>query len=149
MPRAFQHAEWKASQQQQREYLAKATIVANPMTVWKHYQEGKLTRIDKDTLTAVYPVIYQEMVAKIVATAYSPKAPKLTRDQRMQLSTFTGMPMDGSLKNITEIQQALQQPAGGQQPQGGGGPQPSSRPRLKAPGLGTDTQRRTSGGAVQ
>ncbi len=99
-------------------------------------------------MMAVYPVIYQEQCAKLLSIAHGPKAPKLSASQIAQIDMYTGGAL-GTNRNLTDIQQALQQPAGGQQPQGGGGPQPSSRPRLKAPGLGTDTQRRTSGGAVQ
>jgi hypothetical protein len=145
-PRPFQHTEWKPSPQQQRDYLAKVEIASNPMVVWKHYEEGKLTKVDRDVLMAVYPVIYRDMVAQITATAFDPRAPELTRAQRMQLSTFTGMPMDGSMKNLTAIQQALQTQGGGQDQ--GGGPKPSSRPKLKSPGVQTDTQRRTAGVAT-
>jgi hypothetical protein len=144
-PRAFQRSdEWKPSPQQQRDFLSKVEIISNPMTVWQHYAEGRLTKVDRDTLKAGFPSIYQDMVDKIAATAFDPKAPGLSREQRLQLSTFTGMPMDGSLKNLTAIQEALQSGGSQQQPQSQG-PKPSSRPDLKSPSLQTDTQRITHG----
>lgn len=142
--RAFQENNWRPSPQQRRDFMAKVEIASNPMVVWQHYQEGRLTKVDRDTLMAVYPRIYQEMVAKIEAESRNPRGPKLAGDKVAQLDMFTGG-MLGSARNLPAIQQAL---TAQQQQQPQPGPRPSSRPKLKTPGVGTDTQRRTAGGAV-
>jgi hypothetical protein len=141
-PRPFQKSDWKPTAQQQRDYLAKVEIASSPMVVWQHYQDGKLTSLDRDVLMSVYPRIYQEMVGKIMATAYDPRAPPLSREKVAQLDMFTGGAL-GTSKNLQAIQEALT--AGQQQQQQAGGPSPSPRPKLRTPGVQTDTQRRTAG----
>lgn len=134
---------WKPSAQQKQEFMQKVGIVNNPMSVWQHYQSGHLTKIDRDTLQAVYPQIYGQMVNKIVATAYDPRGPALTSTQKMQLSMFTGQPLDNSLKNLKAIQSAIKtQPA----PQSQNSRPGQSSPNFSnLPSLQTESQRRVSG----
>jgi hypothetical protein len=77
------------------------------MTVWQHYQEGRLTKLDRDTMRGVYPVIYEEQCAKLLAIAHGPKAPKLSASQIAQIDMYTGGAL-GTNRNLTDIQQALQ-----------------------------------------
>jgi hypothetical protein len=142
-PRPFQKNEWNASPQQQRDFLEKVVVASNPMAVWQHYQEGKLTSADRDALMATSPRIYQEMVVKLQAAAHDPKGPKLSREQIAQVDMFTGGAL-GTTRNLKAIQDALT--AGQQQQQAQAAqPRPSSRPKLRTPGVQTDTQRRTAG----
>lgn len=140
-PSAFQKDDWKPTKQEQGDFLHKVSIVNDPMVVWAHYQDKTLDTIDRDTLKAVYPKIYQQMVDKIVLTAYDPRTPKLNHNDRMQLSMFTGIPLDESLKNIAAIQQSLSsQQTQPQQPKSTG--RASAHPKLKMPSLATSTQKR-------
>jgi hypothetical protein len=146
-PVPFQRDEWKPTRAQQQQFLDTVSVVQNPMVAVKRVAEGTVTRNDRETLKAVYPSIYRQMVEKVVQMAYDPKAKPLDHTARMRLSMFTGLPLDRSAKNMTAIQGALND--AGQQPQqqGGVGPKPSSRPHMKTPSLQTDAQRRESGGA--
>lgn len=148
-PQPFQRTEWKPTEAQQKGYIRKVEIALNPMTVWQHYQDGTLTRADRDTLKAVYPKTYDTMVSKILDAAHDPREPALSHNKRMMLSMFTGQPLDGGLKNLDSIQQAISTPATQSPQQGGGGPKPSSRPKMRAPSMQTDTTRRTYGGATK
>lgn len=140
-PKPFQRDEWTPTKQQQQDFLNRVKVVNDPMSVWKHYQDGTLSKTDRETLQAVYPKIYQEMVNKLMSTAYDPRQKPLSHEQRIQLSMFTGMPLDKSLSNIAQIQASLAPP-----------PPPQSKPtrRSRSKGNGeagssyqTPTQRRT------
>lgn len=125
--------EWQPSKQQQQDFLRKAAVVNDPMVVWHNYQTGSLTRTDRDALMATYPAIYRQMSERILAAAYDPTGPKPTYEQRLQLSMFTGVPLDASIKNSPQIQAALNMGASQQQPpqSQGGRPKPSSRPNFQ------------------
>jgi DNA-binding ferritin-like protein (Dps family) len=143
-PKPFQVNDWKPTKQQQQNFLNTVAVVANPMVVMQHYQDGSLTPADRDTLRAVYPKIYSQMVNKIMISAYDPNGPKLDHAQRMKISMFTGIDIDHALANIGAYQQALQPT--GQQPQGKGN---SHMKQAKGPTLAdmtmTSSQRRTFG----
>lgn len=144
-PKPFQKDDWKPSVKEQQDFLNKVKVVADPWSVMKHYQDGSLSKNDVQTLKAVYPKIYTEMVNKVLATAYDPTVKPLNQNQRLQLSTLTGLPLDSSLKNIVSLQQALQPiPAPPPPAQPKKAPKPSSRPKLEnAASLETSSQRRT------
>ena len=128
-PKAFQDNEWKPTKQQQLDFLSKVSVVNNPMSVWHNYQNDTITTLQRDTLKAVYPKIYSEMVNEIMKPAYDPRTKKLGYDDRMKLSAFTGIPFDNSIKNIAAIQQAVSAPSiPQQQPQSKH--RASSRPKL-------------------
>ena len=142
-PRPFQKDDWKPSMQQKQEFLQKVAVVNDPQIVWSHFQAGVMTKIDRDTLKAVYPTIYDQMVQKIVQTAYDPRNPPLDHNKRMKLSMFTGVPLDASLKNINSIQSAVAMPSAPQAPtKKQANPRPSRAPKFEhAPSLQTSTQR--------
>ena len=108
-------SDWKPSEKEKADFLRKVSIVNDPMSVWHSYQKGTLTPLDRDTLKAVYPAIYKEMVNKILQAAYDPNV-KVPHAQRIQLSMFTGVPLDSSLQNLSAIQQAVAPGVPPQQP---------------------------------
>lgn len=138
-PKPFQRDAWKPTDAQKEEFLNRVRVVNDPMTVFANYQAGTLTKSDRDTLQAVYPRLYQEMVSRIMAAAFDPRTPALSHQQRLQLSMFTGQPLDGSLRNLASIQQALASQPMQQQ----GSPRPSSRPHFsRSPSLQTESERK-------
>lgn len=143
-PKPFQKNDWTASKQQQQDFMKKLEVATNPNIIWKHYQEGTLNGIDRDVVKTIYPKIYQQFVDKIVQTAYNPKSKPLSHTQRMQLSIFSGVPLDSSLKNISSIQSAIQPVAQSntQQPH----KRASRAPKFEhSPSLLTESQKRTYG----
>ena len=149
----FSKNDWKPTKQQQAEFLQKVAVVNNPMVVWDHYKNGSMSKIERDTLMAVYPKIYNEMITKVVSTAYDPRTGPLTSDQQMKLAMFTNIPSLGpsGLKHIGKIQAVVSAPA----PAGTGGmagatqqakpPKPSRAPKFEhSPSLLSDSQARTS-----
>lgn len=105
----FQHTDWQPSKQDKSNFLNKVAIVNDPMTVWNHYQKNQLTSSDRDTLQAVYPNIYQQMKNKVLQTAYDPREKPLKYADRLQLSIFTGLPLDSSLNHIQDIQNSIKE----------------------------------------
>ena len=57
---------------------------------------------------AVYPKIYQEMVARVLSAAYDPRSPKVDKEGARLMSMFTGQALDSGTKNLAAIQQAVQ-----------------------------------------
>lgn len=125
----FQVDDWKPTKQQQQEFLNKVSVVVNPMSVWQKYQDNTITKADRDTLMAVYPKLYSQMVDKIMTTAYDPRSPKLSYNDRLKISTFTGKPLDPSLQNIAAYQQAVATPQQSGSTKSGKAPR-SSKPKL-------------------
>ena len=119
-------------------------MISIPYNHWNRYQDGTITTSDRNTLSAVYPSIYKQMVDKVLQAAYDPRNKPLSNAQTMHLSILTGLPLNQSLKNIAAIQAAIATPAQ-QAPQG---KQPKQRQRAPkwehAPSLETDVQRRSS-----
>ena len=147
-PKAFQADTWKPSKQQQAEFLQKVAVVNDPTIVWKKYQEGTLSKIDRDTLKAVYPATYQEYVNKLISIAYDPRTKPLTNEQTQKLSMFTGIPFNSGIKNVAAIQQAVAVPPtpAPQSTKKQSNPRPSRAPKFEhAPSLLTETDRRTYG----
>ena len=142
----FQDNSFEPTKLQKMNFKKQLAIQNNPMVVWKHFADGEMDGLDKQTMMAVYPKIYQRMVDQILQTAYDPRMGKVSANDRLQLSLFTGIPLDQSLKNISSIQQAVaaQQPQ--QHPQEPKPKRASSRPKFgHEPSYMTDSQRRTYG----
>lgn len=131
-PKAFQKDDWKPTKQQQTDFLEKVRVVNNPMVVWQKYQDHTISTLDRDTLRAVYPKIYGEMVNSVMQAAYDPRNKPLNYNDRMQLSQFTGIPFDNSIKNLQSYQQAVSSPSL-QQSAPPTKHRASSRPKLSMP----------------
>jgi hypothetical protein len=143
-PQPFQKDDWKPNKQDQIIFNRKLAIVMDPMQVWRHIQDHSVTQADVDTLKAVYPKIYEAMVEKTLNAAYDPRTGSVSHGTRMAVSTFTGAPLDQSIKNIANIQAAIKSPQAGQS--AGQIKKPSKAPKFdRSPTLTTDVQRRTYG----
>lgn len=148
----FEKDEWKPTKQQQIDFLDKVRVVNDPMSVFADYQKGYVNKNAVMTLKTVYPKIYNQIVQSVIAAAYDPRTPKLTYNQTMNLTTLTGMPMNSSMKNISNIQNAVSNqpqqspttPATGQH--GKGASRPSRAPKFdKAPSLLSSSDSRLYG----
>lgn len=142
-PKPFQKDFWQATAQQKADFLTKVSLVNNPMLVWNRYQAGTMGKLDREVLSAVYPRIYQKICDQIMIASYQQQLPY---DRRLQLSAFTGTPLDTSIANVGAIQQAITvKPPSSGQPQGGSQAPHHVPQTSRAPSLLTESQRRTSG----
>jgi hypothetical protein len=121
---------WQPTSAQARDFRTRVATAKDPYVAIDALTDGSLTKAHVETLQALAPKIYQEMVRKVIEHGASGKAKPLPYAERLRLSMLTGAPLDRSLEQIASYQQTFATA----DPQG----KPS---KLKGPQLGTDIQR--------
>ncbi len=125
----FSGTKWKPSDKELQDWEDKIAVVQNPFVVIDKLQNKTLTSSDVDAFRAVYPSLYDSVKGKIAEVAADPKkAGELPYAVRQKISLLTGVNLDP--QNTAFYQKTF---AKEDQKQKGS--------KIKAPNLGTDTQR--------
>lgn len=121
----FSQKKWKPSDLEISKWKKYVDTVENPMKALKDLRKGRMTVEQSETLKAVYPEIYQEVIQN-----FMDELPKLKEElpyqKRLQISLLFQVPTDYTLtpEFITQMQashqQSMQAEAG--KPQGGFSP---------------------------
>ena len=127
-------------------FLRRVRAVEDPMSMLDDLQAGRLRRAAVESVQAVYPELYQRIVAEVMRQSAEATA-EPTYAQRVALGTLLGAPTDPTLRPefVAGIQQlhaavGTSDPIG--QAQAGGMAQPQQRQAPDLAGqLGTETQR--------
>lgn len=88
-------------------------IVDNPYNILDSFMNNTITQKEVDTLRAIYPNIYNQMVNKIAEFAYSDKAIDLPFQTRLKLSLLMGIKLDQSLDTVGAYQANFAPPPAG------------------------------------
>jgi hypothetical protein len=121
---------WQPTSAQARDFRTRVATAKDPYVAIDALADGSLTKAHVETLQALAPKIYQEMVRKVIDHGASGKAKPLPYAERLRLSMLTGAPLDRSLEQIASYQQTFAT-----------APQQGKPSKLKGPQLGTDIQR--------
>ena len=120
---------------QKAEFLRVAKVIDKPTSVLERAKEGRLTPAEVTAVRTAYPnlanVMASQAIAKATQDASRGKVP--TYQQRLQLSTLTGAPLDATLRpNVINAYQQMFA-ASGSPPQSQQPAQPQLRAAGKAP----------------
>lgn len=121
----FSQKKWKPSDLEISKWKKYVDTVENPMKALKDLRKGRMTVEQSETLKAVYPEIYQEVIQN-----FMDELPKLKEElpyqKRLQISLLFQVPTDYTLtpEFITQMQASHQQSMQAEQskPQGGFSP---------------------------
>lgn len=92
----FVKTKWTPSAAAIASYQRKEEIAKDPFAIFKHVEDGTLSKDHVDALKAVYPGLYASIANKIASYSYSGEAKALPYNARTVLNTLTGVPYDRS-----------------------------------------------------
>jgi hypothetical protein len=119
-------AQWTPNAAQMADFRTRVKTVLDPYSAIDALTNGSLTKAHVETLQAVAPRLYGEMVKRISEFAMSGKAQPMPYAERLRLSLLTGAPLDRSLAQIAGYQQVFAQQAAAAK-------KPGAVPQLPAP----------------
>lgn len=95
-----------------REFENKVSVVADPMSVLKDLEAGRLNATKVDALKVVYPRLYEMIKDKITQSVVEAEGLDLSYDQQINLSLLMGEDLDESLTgaSMMRAQSAFQAP---------------------------------------
>ena len=112
---------WSPSKSETAKFSRYVAAVQNPMSVIEDIKHGRVASEGVEALREVYPRLYERVTKKLVEE-FAADGDKLSYQDRVQLSTLFGVPLDETMRPsfLVAIQQAYAATAP-QQGQGGGG----------------------------
>lgn len=108
---------YKPSSQELAKFARYVEIAENPKAAMKHLEAGTLTKEGVETLKAVYPETYKNIV-NATANYMGKYGPKLAYNKKLQLGLLLGVPTDPSMNS--SYLKKLQTGFSVQQPESGG-----------------------------
>jgi len=99
--------QWKPSDFQLKGFQERFEIVADPLSVLDHLENGSLTKNHMQSLKTVYPALHSKIQQKVLDSIVSQNY-TMNHTDRLKLSLVMGMPLDVSMMNISRSQQMYQ-----------------------------------------
>lgn len=99
--------QWTPNAAQMTDFRTRVKTALDPYSAIDALTNGSLNKAHIETLQAVAPRLYEEMVKRITEFGMSGKATPMPYAQRLRLSLLTGAPLDRSIAQIAGYQQAF------------------------------------------